>query len=85
MRTVQDFAGLTPGFIKPAPVAWFASHRHASDGTNEAYAYAYLFAYAIDIPAGATTVTLPMSDRVKILAATVAEEPATVKAVNALF
>ena len=30
MRTVTEFAGLTPGFIKPAPVAWFASHRHAS-------------------------------------------------------
>ena len=55
MRTVTEFAGLTPGYVKPAPVAWFASHRHATDGSNDPYAYSYLFAYAIDIPAGATT------------------------------
>jgi alpha-mannosidase len=76
MRTVTEFAGLTPGFIKPASVAWFASHRHSADGSNDAYAYCYLYAYAIDIPAGATTLTLPTNERIKILAVTVSDEAA---------
>ena len=65
---------LTPGYIKPASVAWFASHRHASDGTNEPYAYSYLYAYAIDVPAGAKTLTLPTNERIRILAITVTNQ-----------
>jgi alpha-mannosidase len=84
MRTVTEFAGLTPGFIKPAPVAWFASHRHAADGSNDPYAYCYLYAYAIDIPAGATTLTLPTNERIKILAVTVSDEAAPARPVAPL-
>ena len=72
MQTIEDMVGLTPGFIRPAPVAWFASHRHASDGSNEPYSYSYLFAYSIDVPPGTTTLTLPMNERIRILAVTVA-------------
>jgi alpha-mannosidase len=85
MRTVTEFAGLTPGFIKRTPVAWFASHRHASDGSNDAYAYSYLYAYAIDIPAGATTLTLPGNERIKILAVTVSNEGEPVRPVAPLY
>jgi alpha-mannosidase len=85
MRTVTEFAGLTPGFIKRTPVAWFASHRHASDGTNDAYAYSYLYAYAIDIPAGATTLTLPVNERIKILAMTVSNETAQARPAAPLY
>jgi alpha-mannosidase len=85
MRTVTEFAGLTPGFIKRAPVAWFASHRHASDGSNDAYAYSYLYAYAIDIPAGAMTLTLPTDERIKILAVTVSNEGEPVRPVAPLY
>ncbi|HEX7486571.1 MAG TPA: glycoside hydrolase family 38 C-terminal domain-containing protein [Vicinamibacterales bacterium] len=85
MRTVTEYAGLTPGFVKRTPVAWFASHRHASDGSNDAYAYSYLYAYAIDIPAGATTLTLPMNERVKILAVTVSDEGAFARPAAALY
>jgi alpha-mannosidase len=85
MRTVTEFAGLTPGFIKRAPVAWFASHRHASDGSNDAYAYSYLYAYAIDIPAGATTLTLPVNERIKILAMTVSDETQSVRPAAPLY
>ena len=53
MRTVMDYTGLTPGFIKRAPVAWFASHHHDADGANVPYAYAYLYAYEVDLPEGA--------------------------------
>jgi alpha-mannosidase len=28
----NKYAGLTPGCIKPSPVAWFASHRHTPSG-----------------------------------------------------
>jgi len=74
MRTVQDMTGLTPGYIKRAPVAWFASHRHGTDGSNEAYQYAYLFVYPIDVPPNARTLTLPVNERIRILAITAVNE-----------
>ena len=85
MRTVTEYAGLTPGFIKRTPVAWFSSHRHATDGSNDAYAYAYLYVYAIDVPAGAKTVTLPVSERVKILAMSVVNEGALTRPAQPLY
>jgi alpha-mannosidase len=66
--------GIKPGFIKRAPVAWFASHHHTVAGTNDAYAYSYLFAYTIDVPANATTLTLPDNDQIRILAITGSNE-----------
>ncbi len=84
MRTVEEMVGLTPGFIKPSPVAWFASHRHASDGSNEPYAYSYLFAYVIQVPAGATTLTLPNSPTIRILAMTVSNEVGLVRPAQVL-
>ena len=73
-RTATVFAGLTPGFIKPAPVAWFASHTHNAEGKNEPYHYSYLFAYDLDIPPGATTLTLPDNEAIRVLAITVSDE-----------
>ena len=72
MLAVMD--SLKPAFIKRAPVAWYASHTHAADGKNEAYQYSYLFAYAVDLPAGATALTLPNDPHVRILAVTVAHQ-----------
>jgi alpha-mannosidase len=80
-----EMLGLRPGFIKPAEIAWFASHRHAADGSAEAYAYSYLFAYAIDLPAGARELVLPDNERIRILAITVANEPATFRPVQPLM
>lgn len=85
VRTIQEYAGLVPGYIKPAPVAWFASHRHLQDGGNDIYAFAYLFAYALDIPQGATTLTLPENDRIRILAVTVADGPAPARPAHPLY
>jgi alpha-mannosidase len=67
-----SFVGLTPGFIKRAPVAWYASHLHSTDGSNAIYNYSYLYAYTVDVPAGAKTLTLPTNDRIRILAITAA-------------
>jgi alpha-mannosidase len=80
-----EMTGLQPGYIKPAPVAWYASHRHAADGSNDPYAFSYLFAYALDVPAGAKTLTLPNNDKIRILAITAVEEGAAVSAASTLF
>ena len=75
VRMATVFDGLRPGFIKRAPIAWFASHRHNSAGENEPYAYSYLFAYVINLPRGAKTLTLPSNEKIRLLAATVSNEP----------
>lgn len=85
MRTVLEYKGLTPGYIKRAPVAWFASHRHTAEGVNEPYAYSYLFAYSIDVPANARTLTLPNNDKIRILAVTVSDEGGEVRPVHPLY
>ena len=77
--------GITPGFIKRAPVAWFASHHHNAAGANEAYAYSYLFAYEIDVPPNARTLTLPNNDRLRILAITGSNEREKVKPAQLLY
>ena len=69
-----EYTGLIPGFIKPAEVAWFASHHHNAQGGNEVYDYCYLFGYALDIPAGGTSITLPDNDKIRIMAITVADQ-----------
>lgn len=80
-RMLDVMDALTPGFIKRAPVAWFASHKHTPDGQNEAYSYSYLFAYSLSVPPGATTLTLPNDPHVRVLAVTVAaQEPAVTPA-----
>ncbi len=86
--TIEVYDGLTPGFIKPAPVAWFASHYHNADGSNEPYAYSYLFAYALDVPiteAGIHSVTLPMNNKIRILAMTAVTETGPVHPVQPLY
>ena len=85
VRTVLEYTGLNPGFIKRAPVAWFASHRHSAEGANEPYAYSYLFAYSIKIPAGARTLTLPKDDRIRILAMTVSDETSETRPAQPLY
>jgi alpha-mannosidase len=85
IRSEMEYAGLKPAYIKRAPVAWFASHRHNPGAANEPYTYSYLFAYEIDLPAGATTLTLPDNGKIRILAATVAKEPPQVKPVHPLY
>jgi alpha-mannosidase len=85
MRTVQEMAGLIPGYTRRSPVAWFASHRHAPDGTNDPYAYSYLYAYTVDLPEGTRSVTLPWNERVRILAMTASSEADTVRPVQPLY
>ena len=86
VRTVEEFSGtLIPGFIKREDVAWYSSHRHAPDGSNEPYAYAYMFVYPIDLPAGASTLILPDNDRIRILAISVADRAGGVTPAQPLY
>jgi alpha-mannosidase len=71
-RYPEDFDHISPGFIKPAALAWFASHHHTASGLNEPYQYSYLFAYAIEAPANATTLTLPSNEHIRVLAVSIA-------------
>jgi alpha-mannosidase len=73
-RYPEDYVGLEPGYVKPASLAWYASHRHTAEGLNQPYQYSYLFAYSIQMPEGARTLTLPDNDKIRILAVSVAEE-----------
>ncbi|MDR3699573.1 MAG: glycoside hydrolase family 38 C-terminal domain-containing protein [Candidatus Sulfopaludibacter sp.] len=84
-RYPDDFLGMSPGYIKRADVAWYASHHHTPEGLNEPYQYSYLFAYAIDLPANARTLTLPDNANIRVLAVSVAEENPEVKPAQPLY
>ena len=57
-RTVLEYTGLTPGFIKRATVESFAA--------SPSYEYSYVFEYTFDVPAGARTFELPDNDKIHI-------------------
>lgn len=63
---------LAPAFIKRDPIAWFSSHRHQRDGTDQPYTYCYLFKYSLPLPPGSKTLTLPNNPRIRIIAMTAA-------------
>jgi alpha-mannosidase len=65
-----EVVGIAPGFIKRAPLAWFASHHHTAEGKNEAYSYSYLFAYELEVPLNEQFLTLPVNNKIRILAMT---------------
>lgn len=67
------FAGLEPGYVKKAEVAWYASHRHLPGKGNGFYEYTYLFKQGFDVPKGAKSLTLPNDPRVRIFAVSVAK------------
>ena len=73
------------GFVKPAEVAWYASHHHTAAGLNEPYEFSYLFAYPIDLTAADHTLTLPANDKIRILAISVAKEETSVKPAQPLY
>ncbi len=81
----QDYLGLAAGYIKPASLAWYASHHHTADGLNEPYQYSYLFAYPIDLSGDERTLTLPDNDKIRVLAVSVAEESPRVTPTQPLF
>ena len=81
----QDYLGLEAGFVKPASVAWYASHHHTADGLNEPYQYSYLFAYSVDVNPNERTLTLPDNGKIRVLAVSVAQENPELKPAQPLF
>jgi alpha-mannosidase len=80
-----EMIGITPGYIKRADLAWYASHHHNAAGENVSYRYSYLFVYPIDLPAGTTTLTFPNNDKIRIFAVSVVEESPAVRPVQPLY
>ncbi len=69
--------GLTPGFVKQGEIGWYVSHHHtpADGGSDALYRYCYMFKVGLDVPAGATSITLPNDSRIKVFAVTAANQP----------
>lgn len=65
--------GLVPGYVKTNTIASFASHRHNQSNADEAYEYTYLYRYGFDVPAGATSITLPDDAKIGVFAVSVAK------------
>lgn len=61
-------------FILTDEAGWVGTHRHSAGG-NDAYVFTNMFRYEIDLPAGATTLTLPTAQNVCIFAMTLANDP----------
>jgi alpha-mannosidase len=71
----NPYEGLTPGFMKMAPVAWCCDHKHDAKG-DEIYQYSYLFKYSVQLGTSLSphdrTLRLPNDPSIKILAISVA-------------
>ncbi len=65
--------GQTAGFLKEAEVGYIGTHRHSPEA-DEPYVFTYLFKMRLDIPKGATQVTLPQDNHIVIFAATAADD-----------
>lgn len=72
-KTMDQIAAIKPGFTKRDPIAWFCTHRHDAEAGDEPYQFTYLFRYGLDLPAGASSLTLPDNPKIKVLAVTVAK------------
>jgi alpha-mannosidase len=66
------YTGLTPGYVRKGDVACFTTHRHLKNGEDIPYSYAYLYKCKIAVPGGAKELTLPVNNRIHILAVSVA-------------
>ncbi len=66
--------GLTPGFIKRTPVAWFVTHHNTPHG-DAFYEYSYLFELSYDLPPGTDALTLPDDPKIRVFAVSVGREP----------
>jgi alpha-mannosidase len=84
-RYPEDYAGLRPGYVKAASLAWYASHQHTAEGLNQPYQYSYLFAYALSASGNPKTLKLPNNDKIRILAISMADENPMVEVTQSLY
>lgn len=64
--------GVEPGYLHRDRLEWYSTHTRIG-GEDRPYEYGYMYSVILDIPANATKMALPRDERVKIFAATVAE------------
>ncbi|MBE0674879.1 MAG: hypothetical protein IH591_09485 [Bacteroidales bacterium] len=69
----NDLKTIHPAFVRNQRIAWAASHHHRPAG-DALYEYSYMFSYRIEIPVNATSITLPDSRFVRIVAMSVGDE-----------
>ena len=84
-RYPEDYIGLRPGYVKPASLAWYASHQHTAGGLNQPYRYSYLFVYALDASANPKALRLPNNEKIRILAVSVVDEDPILKPTRSLY
>ena len=84
-RYPEDYVGLQPGYVKPADLAWYASHQHTAEGLNQPYRYSYLFAYPIEVSGSPKTLRLPNNDKIRILAISTVEGNPELNAAQSLY
>jgi alpha-mannosidase len=84
-RYPEDYVGLKAGYVKTASLAWYASHHHTASGLNQPYEYSYLFAYPIEVAGDAKSITLPVNDKIRILAISTADENPLIVPVQPLY
>lgn len=61
----------TEAFLKNADVAFVGTHRHdMAKNADMPYEFTYMFSIGLDVPAGATTLTLPDNANIVVFAAT---------------
>ena len=76
--------GLTPGYIKRTPVAWFATH-HNTPGGDAYYQYSYFSSSSYNLPSGAKDLVLPNNPKIRIFAVSVSREPSATPAAAPLY
>lgn len=76
--------GHTDGYLKDARVAYVGTHRHSRQA-DEPYEFTYMFLLRLDVPKGATSVTLPDDEHIVIFAATGAADGERATPVSSLF
>jgi len=79
----DNFTLVREGYVKNQAPGFVATHRH-TDGEDNVLATTYMFAYSLDIPAGATSVTLPNNEGVLIYAATAVNDNSRTIAASSL-
>jgi alpha-mannosidase len=84
-RYPEDYIGLRPGYVKPASIAWYASHQHTASGLNQPYRYSYLFAYDLDVPENPKALKIPNNSNIRILAISAVDENPTVAPTQSLY
>jgi len=67
--------GNSEGFMQRAKIGYLGTHRHQTDLGNVPYGFSYMYLLTLDIPEGATTVTLPRDKKVLVYAMTASNNP----------